>query len=232
MFGGTRWMFRGIIFIVAVGVAIVQRFAGGDPNAVTTLNLKPGDVFTDTFTDNRNHWNIADSERVRYVIGNGTYAITVKRDNWATWPGPSLLFPENIDVQVDATLPNVDASVNWAMGIAVRAATRDSDARFYVYEVTATGLWRFRAHLDSNEWKLIASGKVGYFVDPKQTHTLRLIAKGNSFSLGLNGKQLIQLSDDSLPSDGNPKYLKLYALNIETGITDIQFHNLTVLVPQ
>ena len=232
MFRGTRLISRVIIFIVAVGIAIVQRLVGGDPNTITTLNLKPGDSFTESFTDNHNNWNIADTDNARYTLAGGAYTIAVKRTDWATWPGPSLLFPENIDVQVDATLPNVDPSVNWGVGIAIRAPQKGSEATFYVYEITATGMWRFRVHLAANEWKTIASGKIGYFVDPKQTHTLRIIAKGNAFTLGLNGKQITQITDDTLKSDNNPKYLKLYATNIDTGLTEVQFRNLKVWIPE
>src|SRR5690242_12148992 len=109
MFRSTRLIGRVIIFIVAAGIAIVQRWtSGGTSNVPTPLNLKPGDNFTETFVDNHNQWNVADATNARYAIGGGVYTVALKRNDWATWPGPSLLFPEDIDVQVEASLPNVD----------------------------------------------------------------------------------------------------------------------------
>jgi hypothetical protein len=190
--------------------------------------LKAGEVFQDQFADNRHGWSMKSSANVEYKMEGGAYTVKMLKTNHSAWPSLGLLFPEDVEVQVDFMLPNTNSAIDWGAGIGLRSSERGSAASFYAYEVSATGKWGLYFHDSNNKWKTIKYGKVGSRVDPKKANTMRIVASGNLFTLYLNNRELARITDKTIPTDGNPKYVMLFASAPDEGTVEVAFRNFQV----
>lgn len=199
-------------------------------NAATSspVNLSPGQVFTDQFTDNRNRWQLVQRAEYDTKIAAGALIATVRSDKWMAASGGSSAFPANVDVQTDVTVKNTSPGTMWGAGIAFRAEERGNDAAYYVYEVQATGRWFFRFHDRDGAWTLISSGDVGFALDPQQPITLKVSSRSNRYALYINGKLMAGVTDSRITASGTPHYISLVATNVEYGLVIAEFRNFQV----
>ena len=184
----------------------------------------------DNFNGNQNSWDDVSTEHSERKIENGALTITVKSTDWSAWTSPGVLFPEDVDVQVDVVMATITTAPDWEYRIQVRGSSRGSEATYYTCGITETGRWFISAHTGPSKSKSIKSGNISTRIDPEKGNTLRCVAKGDLFKIYLDGKFLGSANDSTLPANGNPKYIHLGAYNGKNGDNQTQavFRNLKV----
>jgi hypothetical protein len=186
----------------------------------------------DNFTDNQNGWSLGTSTSgTQYAIDKGAYTITVTKTNANSWGSPAILFPEDMDVQVDVRVPTLATAPDWEYSIHLRTATWGSvNDMFYNCVITKTGAWTISIHTTADTYTRLIGGTLSQSANFQSANTLRCTAKGDLISMYFDGQLLGSVHDSAVPRNGNPKYMALSAYNGQNGGNSVQavFTNLKV----
>lgn len=137
---------------------------------------------------------------------------------------PNVMSPADFMAQVDViTVRNQGA---WTVGI----AGRRSGNSYYLYEVSADGLWRFSRYLDGTAEVLRNWTPHPSIVPGAETFTLGMMANGVGFDFFYNTSYVGSANDDRL-TDGGEVGLAVGTTATLTSSTDAQFDNLVITTP-
>jgi hypothetical protein len=156
-------------------------------------------LFEEIFGGNYSGWQIAGSTGKLEVTANAV-TITVNEPEIAIWATPALSVPSDVEIEVEARLPNPDRSGNWNLAVLLRASGRDLRGSFYHFGVAGSGSWEFsvRPPNASTYANSIARGRLSDF-NPSRPIQLRVLASGNTFTFYVNNRLVRQFTDDTLP---------------------------------
>ncbi|MEP7288529.1 MAG: hypothetical protein ABI947_22485 [Chloroflexota bacterium] len=199
------------------------------PSAIRSAAAQGDVLLSDQFQDNTNNWKLTGTKSAKMTIQDGAITFDVAKENVASWATPEVQFPDDIDVSVDATVPEAVAGQKWNAAIIIRADLRDTDSGFYQFEITGEGQWNFVVRTAKGaKYETVKSGTIKSF-QPADPHTLLVSARGTTFVFSIDAKEVGTFSDSSVNNDGADKYVGLLAGTF-TGESSasIQFSNFSV----
>lgn len=180
----------------------------------------PEVLLSDNFSDNSNDWGLADTDNSKVTVENGALNIEVKKENVLSWTQSSKRFPEDVNVSVNILNTSPDDVGDWSYGIGVRGYKKDSDSYFYLFEVRGTGVFTLTTQRGGSVIKTLIPTRTLNDFDPAAEHVMRLVAKGDTFTLYFDGLQIGQTKDSSL--DKQTEYSVLLSAGTFEGSETIQ----------
>lgn len=171
-------------------------------------------IYLDQFTANTADWKRAGTYGEIEFPGQGLQ-FSVNDEGQAGWMTPNLTVPDDIDVEVEAQAVDPASNGNWNFAVLLRATRRDIDAEFYHFGVSGSGFWELnvRPETPTSYATRLESGRITGF-NASRPITLRISARGNTFTFSVNGRQVKVYQADDLPeSPMLEKYIGLMAGN-------------------
>src|SRR5689334_1080823 len=83
------------------------------------------------FGGNQNGWDIEPTEFHQTKIETGALTLSITTANKSSCVSPSILFPEDMDVQADVLMPTIPTTPDWDFAIHVRASGRGNKSSYY-----------------------------------------------------------------------------------------------------
>jgi len=127
--------------------------------------------------------------------------------------GTKALTSGDFDVSVTGKVSNVGSGNNWRWGIDFRLKTDETLDEYYGFRIWSEKQWSFYYLQDGYTRRAIAVDRPVLNMNAEGANTLRVIALGDQFTFFINGQKLAQLTDTSLPSDGDYR-LELFSREI------------------
>jgi hypothetical protein len=144
---------------------------------------------------------------------------------------PNLTVPDDVDVEVEAQAIDPASNGNWNLALLLRATRRDVNAEFYHFGVSGSGFWELnvRPETPTSYANRLESGRLTGF-NANRPITLRVSARGNTFTFSVNGRQVKVYQATELPQSPNlEKYIGLMAGNYSGNAKNtIRFKKITV----
>ncbi|MBX3080698.1 MAG: hypothetical protein KF716_03625 [Anaerolineae bacterium] len=190
-------------------------------------------IFQDDFRNNDNGWEVVGgTDTSKLFVGDGVLRFSTEKEGYANWAVPDVTVPDDIDVQVTATVIDPDSSGNWNFALILRADTRDSDASFYHFGVGGDGSYEFsiRRKNPENYAENIKSGKISGF-NVNRPIKLRVLAQGDTFAFFVNGKQVDTFKDSSVSTDADTEKYLGFMVGTYSGVerNEVEFTDLLVM---
>jgi len=177
-------------------------------------------VYQDDFSDPNSGWDEETWEAgvVRYQ--DGEYEMTVKKTSWMVW---SNLNEEYSDLAISVDTRVIDPTGGGDYGLICRYQDEDN---FYALEVSEDGyfsVWK----RDQGETVMISDWEASDAIPVDTPFRIVAVCSGNHLMLGVDGKLLADVTDDSFT---NGKFGMLAGTYDKSGLT-IGFDNFTVYKP-
>jgi len=187
-------------------------------------------IYQDLFTNNAAGWERAGTYGEIEFPGEGLQ-FSVNAEGQAGWMTPNLTVPDDIDVEVEAQAVDPASNGSWNLAVLLRATRRDVDAEFYHFGVSGSGFWELnvRPVTPTSYANRLESGRIIGF-NANRPITLRVSARGNTFTFSVNGRQVKVYQATELPQSPNlEKYIGLMAGNYSGNAKNtIRFKKITV----
>jgi hypothetical protein len=217
-----------IRLLVVVGIVMTSALVRSTPAAAQGGLV----IFEDTFQNNDNGWEVVDGgDSSSLTVGDGVLRFSTEKEGYANWVLPEVTVPDDIDATVTANVINPDKSGNWNFAMILRADTRDSDASFYHFGIGGDGAYEFsiRRKNPENYAESIKRGEVSSF-DLSEPIELRVVAKGSSFAMFVNGEQVDTFEDDSVSNDPDTEKYLGFMVGTYSGVerNEVEFSDLSV----
>lgn len=145
-----------------------------------------------------NGWSVGKSTDSEARFEANSLVIEVTKANIIRWSRPGVDLPTDLDVSVNVV--NEGDGTDWGYGIGVRVYTEGDDTYFYLFEVRGTGEFTFTTQRGGNIIATLVDVTAISGFDPQESHRLRLVAKGETFTLYVDGRELTTVEDTSLES--------------------------------
>jgi hypothetical protein len=189
-------------------------------------------LFRDTFPeDNPNEWGTGRSTNSNVYLENNALVFEVLKDNVLSWSHPAKRFPRDVDVRVEVINDSSAQGRGWSYGIGVRAYEEGNDTFFYLFEVRGTGEFTFTAQRGGTTLRTLISRRSIPNFDAQASHTLRVLAVNDVFTLFVDGQQVgsARSSDLSLQDEYD---ILLTAGTFATPNARLRFTNFVVSLPR
>jgi hypothetical protein len=178
---------------VSPTVTLTPTTVAGDPR--TTL----GDpAYRDRFT-NATNWTLGEDSFTRADIEDGQLVITglTSTDGWR------LTWPEIQDFYLEATFHTGTCTGNDHYGLMFRVPDRHAADNGYLFSLTCDGrYWLRRWDGEAMDTLVSLTANPAILQGSNQTNRVGVWADGSKIVLYANGKQLDELTDDSLKDEG------------------------------
>jgi hypothetical protein len=195
------------------------------PTAVSTADPRSSlgnPTRADTF-DTSDHWFPFSDNHIKIEIANSALDLTaLKPDGWTGW---SLSSPKltNFYLEVTAKPAACDGFDSYGPMLRAPDATHG-----YLFAVSCDGQYRFEKVSGNNISDLIgwtANPAIGKGAD--QTNRLGVIAKGDQFTLFVNGSQVGQVSDSAYASGAFGLFISSFkTLNFVVHVDEVDYWDL------
>jgi hypothetical protein len=175
--------------------------------------------YTDDFSAPSSGWQILSDVSADVKYDAGKLHFIIKQENLTQWSIASKMFQDGV-FQVEAQ-PNAGPTDN-GFGVLFRVKDRKN---FYHFEISSDGYWRGGVMKDGNwqnwdDWAESSAINTGNAVNK-----LKVVMKGNTFTLFVNDQQIVEKEDATFPSGD----IGLFALTLlDKPGTDISFDNVSV----
>jgi hypothetical protein len=193
-------------------------------------------ILEDQFQDNSLGWEFVGTEtNTALAVEDGKLRLSTLTAGFASWAVPEVTVPDNIDVQVGATVISPASSGNWNFGVIIRADTRDSTSSFYHFGVAGNGTYEFsiRRKGAQSYAEVLNRGDIEGF-NARRPFRLRVTAVGNRFTYTINGREVGRFEDVGLESEPDvEKYVGLMVgtyENVRRNVVD--FTNLQIFAAE
>jgi hypothetical protein len=154
--------------------------------------LPAGVAFYDDFTDNRNNWTTSD----KVFFDGGEYHLYDKESGRIVWNNSAGTYG---NFTIEAKIRKVEGPDDKDYGIALRLLDADN---YYSFTILGDGRYRFDKQVN-NEWVFLLGPKESSALNKGNvTNILRVVCKGQTFDLYINGQKVDSVQDD-FRSDGN-----------------------------
>ena len=179
--------------------------------------------YTDDFTNPASGWQTLSDTSADVKYDGGALRFVIKQENLTQWSVAGKTFQDGV-FEVDAQ-PNGGPTDN-GFGIMYRVKDRKN---FYHFEISSDGYWRAGITQNGNwvnwdDWTENGSVKANNAINH-----LKVIMKGDTFTLFVNDEQVLQKQDKSYAVGD----IGLFALSlIDKPGTDISFTNVKVTAVQ
>ncbi|GAB4548673.1 MAG: hypothetical protein OHK0023_12150 [Anaerolineae bacterium] len=176
------------------------------PSHVTSAQRNRRLIFEETFGRNHTGWQLV-TDNGNLEVSADTLSITSTGEGKVNWITPALTVPEDIDIEIEGRVVNGRPNSDWNVGVLLRANDRTVNSTFYHFGIDNQGTWQFgvRRPNPENYIEELDSGRLVGFA-PLRGITLRVSARGNSFSFSINGRLIRQFTDTSLGADPNTEH--------------------------
>lgn len=184
----------------------------------------PAPAYQDNFDDTGSGWYASTFEAGEHSYQDGGYRIFLSSADWFSWAvNPTAVEYSDVRVEVDGRkLSGPDTN---EYGVLCRV---DYDASsLYAGVVTSDGNFAIYKSIEEGPIEFIGMAAMGFSQAVKQggeTNRVRFDCIGNTLTLYANGTQLVQVTDDTLPSGE----VGVYSGTFEEGGTEILFDNFAV----
>jgi hypothetical protein len=217
---------RPLFLIVIVLLSLMTYLVG-----VSVPTAAQGEVLLDdSFGDNNNNWEPATDKDSTFAISDGVLTMEMTKAGVINFATPESTFPDNIEVQVEATTPEPPTTGNWYSAIIIRADARTTASGFYQFHVTGKGEWAFVTRTTSGkDYKVQKTGKLRNF-DAAAPVNMKVVADGNIFSFTVNETKVGTFEDDTINNDPSTEKHVGLLIGTMTG-TDyakVEFRNFVV----
>ena len=156
-----------------------------------------GVLFADDFANNAAEWTEGASDNSRYVIEDGEYYLSVLSDQYMIWARSNQDW-EDVIVEVDAR--QVEGPADNEYGLICRYQDADN---FYQLSVSGDGFYRLVMWSDAAFQELLPWERSSAINQNGETNRLRAVCDGSRLSLAVNGQTLFDLTDATLPLNGD-----------------------------
>ncbi|HLD92898.1 MAG TPA: hypothetical protein VI703_01670 [Anaerolineales bacterium] len=184
----------------------------------------PGPAYQDDFNNPDSGWSVEAFETGENSYEDGGYRMYLSAADWFSWVvNPTAVVYSDVRVEVDAQkIGGLDAN---EYGAVCRV---DFDAgSFYAGAVTSQGEFAIYKNIEESGLELIDMAALGFSQAVKQggeNNHIRFDCVGNTLTLYANDTQLVQVTDETLPSGE----VGLYSGTFDPGGTEILFDNFAV----
>ena len=184
-------------------------------------------LFQDDFSNPNSGWDEYTSPNGTAGYASGGYLIHVVAKNWLVWDTPSVVFPDDFRIEVDATKKNGEDDTS-QFGVACRYQDQKN---FYFLAIANDGYAAIFKKVGGNYSMISSADKkwtsvAGIHAGSEANH-LRADCTGSTLTLFANGTQVATAADDSFTGGG----VALVAGTFAQGGTDILFNNFSVYRP-
>jgi branched-chain amino acid transport system substrate-binding protein len=148
------------------------------------------EVFSDDFSDPVSGWSTFTDDEVSKRYENGQFVIDINVENTLTW---AMLEQEYEDVDFEVETVKLAGPDDSSFGLLIRY--QDSD-NFYYFQISSDGFYRARL-LRDDKWDTLIEWTRTELIDPSERNTIAVKARGNQFTLFINGVPVDQVYDDT-----------------------------------
>jgi hypothetical protein len=213
------------IFAAILALILITTACGPLP-AKSTPVVNNGVLFSDDFSHSNSGWDRFQDYAGVTDYSNVGYLIYIKLANMIKWANPSKTFPNNVHIEVDATVSF--GPDNNAFGVICRYQNPDNFYYFYISSDGFGGIGRKQngqhSIISSPDGKLIQIANIN---KGAASNHLRADCIGSSLTMYVNGTQVLTAKDNAF-TGGN---VGLIARTYDTGGADILFNNFYVYKP-
>ncbi len=165
----------------------------------TLSDVPPGWTlaFSDDFHDNAHTWVVGsyrdDWGTVTRVITDGLYTWDLTAlHSVGRWCMPEITPTTDFYLTVDAR--RVSGPPDAGYGLVLR----HSDGNYYLFSIRDDGFFNFNLWYQFN-WRAVVDWTGTFAIQPGQVNRLAVLAKGDTFTLSINGEQVAEVNDTQLP---------------------------------
>ncbi len=179
-------------------------------------------IFFDDFSDNSAEWPEESNENASYSLGDGEYFINVQTPNYMVW---ARQYDDwgNATIDVDTRLAG--GTDNNELGIICRY--QDSD-NFYQFSISSDGYYRLGKWVAGDLTNIVDWDTSDAIDQNSYRNHLTAICDGDTLAMRVNGTELFNVLDSSLPASGNAA---MYVGTFDDPDTTIAFDNFSVTRP-
>jgi hypothetical protein len=215
-----------VVFAFVVACAPTSP-APTDANAPTPTVTPLPIAYQDNFDSTGSGWYAGVFDAGEHSYSNGGYRVFVSNVDWYSWAvNPSAKVYGDIRVEVDAQ--KLSGPDSGEYGVLCRVDYEASS--FYAGVVTSEGAYAIYKSINEGPIELIDMAAMGFSEAVTQggtTNHIRLDCIGDTLTLYANGTQLVQVTDDTLPTGE----AGVYSGTFDPGGTEILFDNFVVYQP-
>lgn len=155
-------------------------------------------IFSDDFSSKtEGGWTTKTTSSYRAAIDDGQLSIQIKKPQWLAWVNNGQTAG---DYMLDVDTQYADGEPDGEYGVILRLAPSGrNDVQFYIFGITPAGVYYFALY-DAGDWTTLVDGTYSDAINTELggVNHLRAVAKGDTFTLFINGEQVDEATDDTI----------------------------------
>ena len=168
------------------------------PHATRTPKPAADVIFSDDFSSKtKGGWTTKTGSSYSATIAGGQLSIQIKKPQWLAWVNNGQTAD---DYMLDVDTQYADGESDGEYGVILRLAPsgRD-DVQFYIFGITPAGVYYFALY-DAGDWTMLVDATFSDAINTElgDVNHVRVVAKGDTFTLFINGEQVDEVTDDTI----------------------------------